>query len=318
MNSSLVFLCGFPSSGTDLVKNIVNAHTDVFISGEFPLLPSLASKYGSVVPGNIVDEVIHDLLKIDVYNNFQNPNIALSKLHREYFLSEIYSAMLNSKQFKWKGNKTPQNTEHIDKIRILFPNSRFILIIRDVRDICLSWENKWGKDKILCAHKWTSRMQKGVRKLTELEKDAFLILKFEDLLDNLEREAHKICKFLNIEYQDRMLEFDKYILNNMEGKINYGKNIIANNKGKWTTIMPDKEIKRIEEIAFDVLEMFGYHITISKEKKPINGFEKYRGFFHDIISLIFVGNRAIKNYKLRARFHSVVFEFKKRIFYTQT
>ena len=318
MITNFVFLCGFPSSGTDLVKNIVNAHTDVFISGEFPFLPSLANKYGAVVPGKIVDEIISDLRKIDVYHNFQNPNTTLSKLSREYLFSEIYSIMLNNKQCKWKGNKTPQNTENIDKIRLLFPKSKFILIIRDVRDICLSWGKKWGKDKILCAHKWAVRMQKGVEKLTELGKDAFLIVKFEDLLDNLEGEARKICNFLDIEYQKRMLEFDKYIVNEIEGKINYGKNIISNNKEKWRANFSNKEIKRIEEISFDTLRMFRYPITIAKEKRPLKNFEKYRGFVHDTVSLVLVGNRAIKNHKLRSRFNSIVFAFKKRVFYTQT
>jgi hypothetical protein len=318
MDTNFVFLCGFPSSGTDLVKNIVNAHTDVFISGEFPFLPSLANKYGAVVPEKSVDELICDLRKIDVYHSFENPNTNLSKSSREYILSEIYSVMLHKKQFKWKGNKTPQNTENIDNIRLLFPKAKFILIIRDVRDICLSWEKKWGKDKILCAHKWASRMQKGVEKLTELGKEFFLIVKFEDFLDNLESEVHKICDFLDIEYQERMLEFDKYIVNNIEGKINYGKNIISNNKEKWRTSFSNKEIKRIEEIAFDDLKMFGYPVTIAKEKRPLKNFEKYRGFVHDAVSLIFVGNRAIKNHKLRSRFNSIVFEFKKRVFYTQT
>ena len=318
METNFVFLCGFPSSGTDLVKNIVNAHTDVFISGEFPFLPSLANKYGAVVPGKSVDELISDLRKIDVYHSFENPNTTLSKSSREYLFSEIYSIMLNNKQCKWKGNKTPQNTENIDKIRTLFPKSKFILIIRDARDICLSWEKKWGKDKILCAHKWAVRMQEGIEKLTGLGNDAFLIVKFEDFLENLESEAHKICNFLDIEYQERMLEFDKYIVNKMEGKINYGKNIISNNKEKWRTSFSNKEIKRIEEIAFDDLKMFGYSITIAKEKRPLKNFEKYRGFVHDTVSLVFVGNRAIKNHKLRSRFNSIVFEFKKRVFYTQT
>jgi hypothetical protein len=317
MDTNLVFLCGFPSSGTDLIKNIVNAHTDVFISGEFPFLPSLASKYGPIVPGETIDKAINDLRRIDIYRNFQNPNIALQKSNREYFLSEIYSIMLNGKQYKWKGNKTPQNTENIDKIKILFPKAKFILIVRDVRDICLSWENKWGKDKLLCAYKWDMRMQRGVEKLKNLENDSFLVLKFEELLDNLESEVRNICHFLDIRYQERMLEFDKYVLNGIEGKINYGRNIIRNNKEKWKAKISDKEIRRIEEVSFSTLEMFGYHITIAYKKVPIKIFEKYRGLFHDIISLIFIGNRAIKNNKLRSRFNSIIFQFKKRLFYTQ-
>lgn len=51
MHTDLVFLCGFPSSGTDLLKNVMNAHPDIWMSGEFPFLPRLAREYGAPVPG---------------------------------------------------------------------------------------------------------------------------------------------------------------------------------------------------------------------------------------------------------------------------
>ena len=40
-----LFVGGFPSGGTDLLKNILNAHPDIYINGEMPFLYKLAN-YG--------------------------------------------------------------------------------------------------------------------------------------------------------------------------------------------------------------------------------------------------------------------------------
>ena len=65
-----VFICGFPSSGTDLLKNIINAHTAVFLGGEFPLLARLARYYDAHVPRNQCPAAWQALYNSDVYRNF--------------------------------------------------------------------------------------------------------------------------------------------------------------------------------------------------------------------------------------------------------
>lgn len=74
----LLFIGGFPSGGTDLTKTILNAHPDIDIAGEMPLLSNLAKKgYG---PSTIFNDIqslsafISDLHKLDVYNRLGNLN----------------------------------------------------------------------------------------------------------------------------------------------------------------------------------------------------------------------------------------------------
>lgn len=315
MESHLLFISGFPSSGTDLLKNIINAHSDVFISGEFPFLPKIANNYSSIISASEIPEAIAKLKELDVYDNFSNANFDLSQLEKksEYCLSEIYVSMLTDSQVMWKGNKTPQNTENIDQLKILFPDAKFILIVRDVRDICLSSQKKWGKNKFLWAAKWNQRMLKGKELLNNLDKDEFLIIKYEDLLENLHYEAQKICSFLSIDYQNTMVNYHLNIEDRIEGKLNYGKSLITNNAGKWQNELTLKEIKRIEEIAFCSLQLFNYKISLGTKNKPITNFEKIYGLIHDIYSLLFVGNRIRrKSNSINDRLKNVIFELRKR------
>jgi Sulfotransferase family len=311
VDTNLVFLCGFPSSGTDLLKNVINAHPDVWINGEFPFLHQLASIYGTTVTVSQVDEVIAALRHTDVYHNFANPNPNLTAEGTDYSFAEIYAAMLTDKPCRWKGNKTPQNTEHIDALRVLFPGAKFIVIIRDVREVALSWSNKWGKHKVLCAAKWNTRMLRGARLLQELKSNDFLLIKYEALLSDLENTARRICDFLQIEYCDSMIEFHKRVHTILDGKVNYGRALIKDNSDKWITKLSAKQIRRIEEVAFQALRTFDYPITMAKEPRPITKWEKYGGLAWDVFAVVFVGNRAVKGSKLLDRWKTVVFEIRK-------
>jgi hypothetical protein len=311
MNTSLVFLCGFPSSGTDLLKNIINAHPDIWINGEFPFLHQLARTYGATVSAEQIQDVIAALQHIDVYRNLGNPQPDLRPTKSEYTLAEIYALMLTEKPRPWQGNKTPQNTEHINTLHLLFPRAKFILITRDVRDVALSWSNKWGKNKVLCAHKWNARMLKGAQLLRELDAGDSLTIKYEALLKDFENTAHKICDFLNVEYCDSINEFHKSVHHIVDGKLNYGKALIKDNANKWMKALSSRQIRRIEEISFEALRMFDYPITLAKEECPLTKWEKYTGFVWDLCALVFVGNRAVEESTIRDRWTTIVFEVRK-------
>ena len=42
----VVFICEFPSTGTDLLRNVMSAHPQVDVAGEFPFLPAMIKVTG--------------------------------------------------------------------------------------------------------------------------------------------------------------------------------------------------------------------------------------------------------------------------------
>ena len=311
MSSKLLFVCGFPSSGTDLLKNILNAHPEVRLTGEIPFLPSLAAKYGPCVPAELIDELVGDLRRLDVYRNLGDTTQMLPPSRDSYAVADIFSGMISGGQFKWKGSKTPQFTEDVDKIYHMFPDAKVIVIIRDVRDVALSWKRKWGKDELLCAWKWDKRMRGGYDWLHEHARNSFMLVRYESLLQDFEKTVSDICAFLDIEWDERMLEYEKYVGERVEGKLNYGMHVLKKNHGKWRKEMGEARVKRIEEIAWRSLNVFGYPIAEAVEHRAITRLEKYRGVVRDIMALLFVGNRAIKTNRVRNRVNEILFEFKK-------
>jgi len=308
-----VFIGGFPSGGTDLLKTILNAHPEIYINGEMPFLFNL-EKYG-VRPDHLINsnndfKNIKSIAKAyDIwgnleglrelsYSDFENSTVTINEFFRKAF---------NNKNSMIWGNKTPQNTENIEMLTRLFPQSKFIIIIRDIRDTTLSWRNKWGKSMYLTAHKWNKRLA-GIE-----QNDHILCVKFEDLLDDLESTTKIICSFLAITWNERMLRHSKYVDKPIDGKINYGKGVLSENKEKWKTQLTDFQIKRIEEIAFDTLKLHGYNVQIAKEKKVISTLEKGLGIAHDVFATFFVGNRQAQNNSITHRIKSALDQVKYRM-----
>lgn len=312
----LVFIGGFPSGGTDLLKNILNAHSDIFLNGEMPFLYRLPDHFTFALKENYTiqeaEQILNWLSKHDIWNNLLNidkvqKNIFKKEtdlIEKEYFFYHLFS----DKNRKVWGNKTPQNTENVKVLFQLFPNCKIIIITRDVRDVVLSWKKKWGKNPYLVADKWNRRMS-GISDIAN-SNDNVLVIKFEELLNNTVNITDLICQFLNIEWDSKMADYHHYVNQEVSGKINYGKPIIKDNKHKWINLTNQSFVNRIEEIAYKGLQKLNYEIIYAKKPQPISNLYKKYAIIHDATAMIFVGNRAKENNSIFDRFSEILKQLK--------
>mgnify|MGYP001261653296 CR=1 FL=1 len=146
----------------------------------------------------------------------------------------------------------------------------------------------------------------------EFENKQFLFIKYEDLLTNLKLTLEKITKHLDIDFSKNMLEYHKFTETKIDGKINYGMKINKENSSKWKKYFTEKEIRRIEQIAYDSMKLYNYKIEYARSALRINLGYKILAKFHELFSLIFIGNKASKNNSLKKRLDSLRYEIKKR------
>jgi hypothetical protein len=316
MDNKMLFVCGFPSGGTDLIKTILNAHPDIFLSGEMPALSRLAEYgFGPETRFNNLDDLSYFrqcLLKLDVYKNISNIDHDFGgKLHEREFLSmdEVLRICFhedNECKKIW-GNKTPQNTEKVRELHELFPSACFLMIARDVRDVCLSWDRKWGKDMIWCAHKWSQRMSAGLNDLRALEGSGlnFITIRYEDLIRNTESVCREICDFLGLEFSVRMIEHHLHTKEKIDGKINYGQALMSQNSEKWRKSIDPDDLCRIEEICFDGMQLFRYEPSLASGKVSITKIELFRGILNDFFRAFLTGNRVSNQNSMMNRLKSL-------------
>lgn len=309
---SLVFIGGFPSGGTDLLKNVLNAHPDVLIAGEFPLLSTLARRYGPSVAPSDAPEALEALRDVDSYGHLRaKPEALLAPVDGRYAMAQLYRHLLPGGDVRWLGSKTPSNTENLGPLRALFPGARFILIVRDPRDVALSWGRKWGKDRLLCAAKWNERMLRGREVASGFPEGDVAIVRYEDLLADLESHTRRLCHFLDLPHAPEMLRFDEHVHKRVDGKVNYGRQIVSSNSGGWRSGLSPRAARRIEEVAFDGLIRYGYEVTRAQGPRPLRRWERLRGVIRDAWATVGVGNRASEDQRLRARVHTARFEVEK-------
>jgi len=316
----LLFVCGFPSSGTDLTKTILNTHPDIYLNGEMPLLHNI-TKNGFCADTKFTS--LHEirafqtlLSKLDTWNNIENLGYSFTneiESKKELNLEEVLKMSFTSRTTPVWGNKTPQNTEHISELADLFPQAFFLVVVRDVRDVCLSWRNKWSKDMIWCAEKWAERMEEGWLASQQIEENRCLFIKYEDILLDTEPCLRKVCEFLGLPFSHQMLEHQKYTSKQIDGKLNYGRKIIKANTAKWRYQLPSETLARIEEIAFNTMKLYDYEAFSASGPQPISGLETVRGVLNGIYAVMVIGNRAKNQNNLTQRIKELIFHLKKRI-----
>jgi len=314
-NNQPLFICGFPSGGTDLLKTMLNAHKHIYLNGEMPflyLLPKYNYTYNSKINNTIEKNKFREIIyKIDVYRNFEN--LEYSDISFPITVPDLVKIYFSKSDKRIWGNKTPQNSEHIDDLLRIFPDAKFLIIVRDIRDIAMSWHKKWGKDMLFCAHKWENKMKIMLQSVQNLNPEKYLIVKYEDILESTESELKRVTSFLSLNWDKNMLEHHKHLNEFKDGKINFGKPLIKDNKSKWKTGINRSILLRIEEISFTMLSHFNYNISLAKKYSEIKLREKLTGRFKDIVTMIFVGNKFRSKQKVTDIIKDVKFEIKKKI-----
>jgi len=152
-----------------------------------------------------------------------------------------------------------------------FPDSKFIFLIRDPRDMALSWKlsanhpgnvksgaTVWHEDQRhnILVHSWLNSLNKSY------------LLRYEDLIQNPEQELHKICKFLSIDFDPQMLEFHQQSFtiknaNLLNDWMNLSKPVMTNNKKKYLAALEDIEIRYVEALCKEEMEYFGYPVEFT-------------------------------------------------------
>ena len=276
VNRAPIFILGAQRSGTTLLRLLLNSHSRVAIPEEGDFFIPLMRKYRS----NLKKEVDgKDLLRfIDYIQN--NPQFKLWLLNAEVFFDEIkkrkrvYLADLMSGLYEhyaktqrkdmW-GDKTPSFFRMIPVLSELFPDARFIHIIRDGRDLFLSWRkiDRTKSNISLVALEWIYKIKKARMALNELDSDRSMEIRYEDFVTDLEKKLIKICSFLSLEYEPTMLDYwqksDRYI-GEHHSKLIF-RPVSASSINKWKKELSQKELGKFETIAGSVLASNGYELS---------------------------------------------------------
>jgi hypothetical protein len=160
------------------------------------------------------------------------------------------------------GSKTPRHVILQPQLAAMFPEARFVHIVRDGRDVVLSLleVDRDMPDLRTAARFWRDRVTRGRADGRRLGAERYTEVRYEDLLDDPEHVLRRLCAFVEMPYDDAMLRYYERIPDMVIGTGVHAKLSQPPTKGlrDWRTQMSPSDVDAFEVIAGDALDAFGY------------------------------------------------------------
>lgn len=274
----MFFIVGTQRSGTTLLRLILNAHSQITVPREsFFLMPLLKKKYiNNFISGSTLKN-FHDYISSkpefqSTYVEGHYGEIFLHLFQREKItlrelLDEIFSSYCCSEGKSIWGNKTPSFFRKIDILFCLFPEAKFIHIVRDGRDVFDSWRkmnptNSTINNVAFVALDWCYKLFKIEKSFKKIPANNRLTIRYEDLLNTPEKIIESICSLLEVNCEANMLDFYK---SSHKHTIPHHSELIfkpldKKNVDKWKKNLTPRERKVFCLLARHYLKKYNYEI----------------------------------------------------------
>ena len=196
--SSPIFIVGMPRSGTTLVEQILASHSKVFGADEVYFIPRLIDKYFNLKEINYFLQGVFDF----EISNFK-------KMGEEY----IFLMKSISENSERSTDKFPPNFLYLGLIKLILPKSKIIHCNRNPKDNIFSiYKNHFpGKIPFACdlneAVRYYNLYFDLMKFWNTLMPDFIFNIKYEDLINNTEKEVKKLLKFCDLKWESNCLKF---------------------------------------------------------------------------------------------------------------
>jgi sulfotransferase family protein len=243
------WVIGSPRSGSTWFGKVVNSHQDIFLTEETRVMSFL---------NRVVNRIAQDrwLLQFGQQAMVKRLGADLPGL-----VERFYRDLGALPHQRW-GDKHPhyadaqKDPECLDLIRALFPDSQFIHLIRDGRDVAVSFRDKgWGNLEF-SAHVWVKHVEHAEWFARTIAPDSWLEVRYEQLVQDQEEEFARVFEFLGSEANERTEKFRENRGREMWSAPSTDSSRIG--QSTWRDRLTSEEIEIVSEIQRPTLERLGY------------------------------------------------------------
>ena len=278
MSTDPFFIVGVHRSGTTLLRYLLNSSPRIYIPPESDFIPRFFLKQ----PLNELDEKTTDKLLGIVFERYrfvkewEAERPVSHSFYRQMnpktpagFLDHLYGCYAEQKGAVRWADKTPIYSSYIDLIHQIFPQAKFIHIIRDGRDAILSMLDKWEHREIhvdiyFAARNWLRRIRQAQVSGKKLGGVQYHELFYESLVNQPEHEMRSICNFLEEPFVSEMLTHHQWAKNQIEpGSFHDAvrRPVNKNRIGRWQQEMSAADLRLVERVAGPLLQELGYELA---------------------------------------------------------
>ena len=213
------FIVGAGRSGSTLLRMMLISHSRICIPPETWYLAPLLEHFSTESP--LSKSELESAISI-MTSNYRWPDMRLGieELHQRVagtaqsrlrdLVECVYSWHMEQEGKSRWGDKTPTYVTIVPELARLFPEAKFIHLLRDGRDVAASFQRQGWKGPWLYsnAEKWIEAVQCELSwRGSPLEKRV-LRIRYEDLVLHTEATLRAICEFIGEQFEPRMLSWD--------------------------------------------------------------------------------------------------------------
>lgn len=277
----LFFIIGRPRTGTTLLQSLLDAHPEVIIPWECQFVLNLYPAYGKINDWTAADlqHFYDDLL---TQWQFSSWNIDTEDLRKNLLsctgsykyrdICEVvylqYRSLFPKTQIRLIGDKNHGYTIYTERLLKIYPEARFIYILRDYRDNFDSVKRVDFEVPIvsLVVYKWKFFYKKALE-ASRKHPQSFYFLRYEDLVSAPEKYFREVSDFLGIDYNPGVFDFYKMKSRATE---TYPSEVIEKHHkslfnpintsrlGLWKKSMNETQVRIADQVAGKYAAMAGY------------------------------------------------------------
>lgn len=218
------FIVGSGRSGTTLLRLILCAHSRIHIPHETHFIADLVRELPLTEPLNppqlarALDLITgprrayNDWPRMEIpTGEFRDWALALEEPKLADVIALLYRDHLRRQRKTRWGDKTPDHVHIMPELLTLFPGAKFIHMIRDGRDVAISyieadWERYYERD-----FEWTRAMRRRREYRSSPYAAQILDVGYERLVLEPEATVRRICAFLGETFEPAMLDWQRSI-----------------------------------------------------------------------------------------------------------
>ncbi len=291
----LFFISGAPKSGTTWFQRLLDTHPEIVCSGEGHFAESLLK------PFNKLAHQYNEQQKISAKRVYEDKPYyqGLKSQEIDFICRTIVGAIMSQRRIpegiKCVGDKTPRHSLHMDLLAHVFPEAKFVNIVRDGRDVITSTchhafraghtsaIDKTRPEYFNMTEKFANVWVNNVRSAEEFGRknpDKYISIRYEDMLDKPEETLSQIFRFLNVDKNESIIkecieknDF-KTLTGRERGTEDKNSYFRTGTYGGWKEFLSPGALKQVYSIAGETLIQMGYEAK--RLNKPQNNVDVRR------------------------------------------
>jgi hypothetical protein len=264
-----VMVLGVSRSGTTLLKEMLDSHSQLAIPTESYFIPQLWDRHSRRFDPDAFVKDVGRLTRVkewgvtpdDVRQRLPGYSTAADGIRA------IYRSYADARGKSRYGDKTPSYMQSLDLLGRVFPDAQYVHLVRDGRDAGPSFLDMRRKPRFNLARprglgSFASQWKREVESARELGRrlgqERYHELRYEDLVREPKAELRRVASFLELDFEPGMLAYHAGV----DASALQDHPLLAKpptpNMRCWQEQLSPADAQLFEAIAGDTLSAFGY------------------------------------------------------------